>query len=49
MLYTLEVCKTLCKKKKKKNVHSSKEFTNLFACSEPSPACYMVACVYKVF
>ena len=36
-------------KKMKKNVHSSKEFTPLFACSEPTPACYMVPCVYKVF
>ena len=43
MLYIFEVCKTLCKKKK-----ISKEFKPLFACSEPSPACYMVPCVYKV-
>ena len=35
--------------KKRRNVHSFKEFTPLFACSEPRPACYMVACVYKVF
>ena len=31
-----------------KKVHGSKEFTPLFACSEPSPICYMVPCVYKV-
>ena len=31
-----------------KKVHSSKEFTPLFACSEPSPACYLVPFVYKV-
>ena len=49
MLYILEVSKTLCKKPKKKHVHSSEEITPLFACSEPSPACYMVPCVYKVF
>ena len=28
-------------------VHSSKEFKLLFVCSEPSPACYMVLCVYN--
>ena len=32
----------------KKKVHSSKEFKPLFACSEPSLACYLVPCVYKV-
>ena len=32
----------------KKKVHTSEKFKPLFACSEPSPACYVVLCVYKV-
>ena len=31
-----------------KEVHSSKEFTPFFSCSELNLACYVVPCVYKV-
>ena len=31
-----------------KEVHSSKEFTSFFACSEPNLTCCVVPCVYKV-
>ena len=49
MLYCFIFSKFLKLYAKKKNVHSSKEFTPLFAGSEPSRTCYMVPCVYKVF